>query len=104
MAALVTVSTPLLCAHGGTARPTRLSARVRLGGLPAVATGAPCTVAACPLPAESGGPCVTAQWLAGALRVRLDGVPAVLTDTRSVCTPTGTPLTVLAGQTRVTGG
>jgi hypothetical protein len=103
-AALVSISTVLVCAHGGTARPVRPSVRVRLGGQPAVATDAPCTVAGCPLPAEAGGPCVSAQWLAGALRVRLDGVPALLADSRSVCTPTGAPLSVLPGQTRVIGG
>jgi hypothetical protein len=104
MAALVSMSNELRCSHGGTARAVRPSARVRLGGGWAVTTGEPCTVTACPLPAESGGPCVSAQWLVGDPRVRLDGVPAVLIDTGSTCTPTATPLVVMPGQTRVIGG
>jgi len=103
-ALLVSTSAVLICAHGGTGRPVRPSARVRLGGLPAVAAGVPCAVTGCALPQQAGGPCVSAQWITSALRVRLEGAPAVLADSRSVCTPTGTPLAVGPGQPRVTGG
>ena len=91
------------CAHGGPARAAQPFPRVLLGGAPAVTGGGPYTVSGCSLPAESGGPCVSAQWVTVATRVRLGGNPAVLADSRSVCTPTGTPLTVVLAQARVKG-
>jgi hypothetical protein len=100
---LLSVSAVVTCAHGGLARAVQPFPRVLLGGEPAVNAGGPYTVAGCPLPAESGGPCVSAQWVTVAARVRLGGKPAVLNDSRSTCTPTGTPLTVVRAQARVKG-
>jgi len=68
-----------------------------------VTVTAPWTVAGCtmPPPNAGNGPCVTGQWLTGSTRVLADGQPLVLQASSSVCTPTGTPMTVVAVQARV---
>jgi hypothetical protein len=48
-------------------------------------------------------PCVTAQWVTGALRVRAGGVPVLLQDSQAVCVPNGTGVNILVTQLRVKG-
>ena len=60
----------VLCMHGGQAQPTVPSPRVKVSGQPITTQPAPYTVAGCPFPPPSGGPCVTAQWVTAATRVR----------------------------------
>lgn len=95
----------LTCAHGGQAQPTVPNPRVRVMGQPVVTQVTPHTVAGCsnPPPPAQVGPCVLAQWLTGAVRVKSLGQPLLLQDSTSLCVPTGTPLTVVATQTRVKG-
>jgi hypothetical protein len=78
---------------------------VLLSGQPAVTQAAPWVVAGCalPPPPAANGPCVTAQWLTGAVRVLAGGTPVLLLDSQALCTPTGTPLLPLVAQTRVLG-
>ena len=85
---MVHVGATVLCAHAGQAQPT-------------VTMSAPWVVAGCTLPPQAGGPCVSAQWTTAATRVTANGVPLLLLDSQAVCAPTGTPLTVLQTQTRV---
>lgn len=91
------------CAHGGVVQPTVPSPRVTVMGMPVVTLGAPWTVAGCafPPPPVANGPCVTAQFLAGSLRVRSMGMPLLLADSPAVCTPTGTPVVTAGVQPRV---
>jgi hypothetical protein len=56
-----------------------------------------------PPPPSGNGPCVTAQFVMGATRVTAGGEPVLLQDSQSICTPTGTPLTVSVTQTKVKG-
>jgi hypothetical protein len=92
----------VMCAHGGQAMPTSPFPRVRVAGQPVTTQAAPYTVAGCAFaPPAGNGPCVTAQWVTGALRVRAGGQPVLLQSSQSVCAPTGTPLTVAITQTRV---
>jgi hypothetical protein len=94
----------VMCAHGGPAQPVAPVPRVLVGGLPVVTQAAPYVVAGCAfVPPAGNGPCVTAQWITGATRVLAGGVPVLLTDSQAICTPTGTPLTVVQAQTRVKG-
>jgi hypothetical protein len=58
---------------------------------------------AMPPPPLGNGPCVTAQFVTAATRVLASGQPVLLFDSQAICVPTGTPLLVLATQTRVTG-
>jgi hypothetical protein len=46
---------------------------------------------------------VTANYVAAATRVLIEGAPAVLLSSTSVCAPTGTPLIAVQAQTRVIG-
>ncbi len=48
-------------------------------------------------------PCVTAQWVTGATRVLANGMPVLLMDSQAICAPNGTPLMIVATQTRVIG-
>ena len=92
------------CTHGGQALPTMPSARVLLSGQPAVSQASPWTVARCGfVPPGGNGPCVSATYVAAATRVLIEGMPAVLQSSTSICTPTGTPLIPVQVQTRVIG-
>lgn len=92
------------CAHGGQALPTAPSARVLLGGQPAVAMASPWTVAGCGfVPPGGNGPCISASFVTAATRVLIEGQPAVLQSSTSICAPTGTPLVPVQAQMRVIG-
>jgi len=102
---LVHVGAVVQCMHGGVAQPTVPNPRVRVSGQPVVTQTAPFTVAGCtfPPPPNGNGPCVTAQWVTGALRIRSMGQPLLLFDSQAVCTPTGTGLIISTTQVRVRG-
>jgi hypothetical protein len=90
------------CAHGGQAMPTAPSPRVMVMAMPVATITAPYTVAGCAfVPPAGNGPCVTAQWVVGAVRVTSMGQPVVVMSGVSVCVPTGTPLIPVEAQTRV---
>lgn len=92
----------LICLHGGQALPTVVNPRVSVGGMPITTMAPPYTVVGCPLP-PGGPPCVTAQWVVAALRVKAGGDAVLLFDSQAVTTPNGVPLVVLSTQTRVQG-
>jgi hypothetical protein len=92
----------VMCSHGGQALPTAPSPRVMVSGMPIVTIAAPYTVAGCAFaPPAGNGPCVTAQWVVGAVRVTSEGQPVVVMTGVAVCMPTGTPLLPMSAQTRV---
>lgn len=101
---LLHVGATILCAHGGQAQATAPNPRVRVAGQPIVTLSAPHAVAGCPFVAGLVPmPCVTAQWVLGATRVRAGGVPVLLQDSQAVCVPNGTPVNIVMTQTRVRG-
>jgi hypothetical protein len=100
---LLTAGATVMCAHGGQATPTAPNPRVRVAGQPVTTQPPPYAVAGCTLPTPAGGPCVTATWTVGAVRVRAGGQPVLLQDSVATCVPTGTPLTVVVTQPRVRG-
>lgn len=92
------------CVHAGLARPTVVVPRMTVMGMPVVTMPAPYTVAGCTFPAMTSGgspPCLTANWSSGATRVTSMGSPLLVSSSTSVCAPNGTPLLILAIQTRV---
>lgn len=92
----------ILCFHGGQASPTEISTRVMVSNMAIVTIAAPYRVSACPDVAPTGnGPCVTAKWTAGAVRVMSEGQPVVIMTGTATCTPTNTPLVPQSSQTRV---
>ncbi len=101
---LLHVGAAVLCAHGGQALPTAPDPRVRVSGRPVVTQAAPHTVAGCPFNVSGApSPCVTAQWITAALRVRAGGQPVLLQDSQALCAPNGTPVNIVMTQTRVRG-
>jgi hypothetical protein len=102
---LLHMGATVLCMHAGQAQPTATNPRVQVGGQPIVTQTAPYTVAGCtlPPPTAANGPCVTAQWVTAATRVRAGGVPVLLQDSQAICAPTGTGLNTVVTQVRVKG-
>lgn len=100
---LLHVGAQVLCAHAGQATPTAPNPRVMVSGQPTVLMTAPYVVAGCtlPPPPTANGPCVTAQWVTGSTRVLSNGQPLLVLSSQAICAPTGTPLMIVASQTRV---
>ena len=92
----------VLCAHGGRATPTAVNTRVTVSGQPTALLTVPWGIAGCPLRPDSGGPCLSAQWTRGTMRVTSNGQPLVVSNGIAICAPTGTPLLALSPQSRVT--
>jgi len=97
---IVHLGATVLCAHGGVAAPTAPVPRVLVSGQPVVTLATPYVVAACALSTTSTPPCVTGQWLVGAARVLVTGVPVAVQTGSSVAIPTGAPLMAVAVQPR----
>jgi hypothetical protein len=102
---LLHLGATVLCAHGGQAQPTASNPRVRVSGQPVTTQAFPYAIAGCPFTSPSGTlqPCVTAQWVTAATRVKVLGQPVLLQDSQAVCTPNGTPLNIVVTQLRVKG-
>jgi len=88
------------CTHAGTAMPVAPFPRVLLSGQPAVTLASPYAIVGCAL-TGSAPPCVTGQWLTGAVRVLAGGVPLATMAGTSTCVAPGTPMLPLSAQVRV---
>lgn len=95
----------VLCAHAGQAQPTLVNPRVLVSGTPTVTLPTPYVIAGCafPPPPAGNGPCVTAQFITGSVRILSNGQPLLLFDSQALCVPTGTPTIIAVTQTRVVG-
>ena len=101
---LLHVGATVMCMHGGQAQPTVPNPRVTVGGQPIVTQSTTYTIAGCPfVPPGGTGPCVTAQWITGAVRVTAGGVPVLLKDSQATCVPTATGLNIVVTPIRVQG-
>lgn len=101
---LLHVGATVMCSHAGQAQPTAPNPRVMVSGQPVVTQSCTYTIAGCPFTVGiSPVPCVTGQWITAATRVMAGSMPVVLQDSQSVCAPNGTPMTIVATQTRVRG-
>lgn len=101
---LLHLGAQVICAHPpGQATPVVTNPRVKVSGQAIVVQSSQYAVAGCALTGSPNPPCATASWITAATRIRAGGVPVLLQDSQSACAPTGTPLTVLATQTRVKG-
>lgn len=101
---VIHVGASVLCSHGGQAQPSAPNPRVTLSGQPSVTMPPPWLIAGCalPPPTAGNGPCISAQFVSAATRVTSNGQPLLLFDSQAICAPTGTPLLIVASQTRVT--
>ncbi|MGH9508480.1 MAG: hypothetical protein ACRD2M_00965 [Terriglobales bacterium] len=94
----------VLCLHGGQATPTAPSPRVKVSSQAIVTQLTTYTVAGCPFfVGNVASPCVTAQWVVAATRVRAGGAPVLLQDSQAVCAPNGTGVNIVVTQVRVKG-
>ncbi|MBW4635557.1 MAG: hypothetical protein KME30_27830 [Iphinoe sp. HA4291-MV1] len=102
---LLHVGATVNCAHQGQAQPTSVNPRVKVMGNPVVTQAFPYAIAGCtnPPPPNNVGPCTAAQWTSAATRVKVMGQPVLLQDSKAICLPTNTPLTVAVTQTRIKG-
>jgi hypothetical protein len=89
------------CTHAGPATPVAPFPRVLLSGQPLVTIASQYAVTGCALTGTPNPPCVTGQWLTGAMRVLAGGVPVATMVGTSTCIPTGTPMLPLSAQPRV---
>ena len=101
---LLHLNATIFCLHGGQAQATAPSPRVKVGGQAIVTQSAPHTIAGCPyVVGNTSMPCVTAQWVTAAMRVKADGMPVLLQDSQAVCAPNGTGVNIVMTQVRVKG-
>jgi hypothetical protein len=66
-----------------------------------VTIASPYAIAGCALTGTPVPPCVTGQWIVGAVRVMAGAQPVVTMMGQSVCVPTGTPMLPIVAQIRV---
>lgn len=97
------------CPHGGPVSVVSANARVLVGGQPVATLGDQFLVAGCAftLPVPKPSPCLKVQWLVPAVRVLVNGQPAILQTSPGLCLspeqiPQGPPV-VAACQPRVLG-
>jgi hypothetical protein len=95
----------VLCSHAGQAQPVVPVPNVLVSGMPIVTIASPYVVAGCalPPPPAANGPCVTGTFITASLNVTSFGQPVLLTDSMSVCAPSGTPLIIAETQLFVSG-
>ena len=100
---LLSVLSQVQCLHAGQAKPLVPNPRVLVSGQPTVLMTSPYVIAGCtlPPPPAANGPCVTAQFMVGTVRVLSSGQPLLVQSSQAICVPTGTPLLILATQPRV---
>ena len=91
----------VLCSHAGQATPLAPFPRVMVSGQPVVTLTSPYAIAGCALSTTSTPPCVTGQFVSGAVRVVAGGAPLATLAGSSVCTPTGSPMLPVVAQPRV---
>jgi hypothetical protein len=98
---IVHAGATVMCAHAGQATATAPFPRVLVGGQPVVTLATPYVVAGCGLTGSPTPPCVTGQWVVGAVRALAGGAPVAIQTGTSLTTPTGTPMLPLVVQPRV---
>lgn len=100
-APILHVGATITCMHAGPAQPMTPFPRVLVSGQPIVTQTTPYAVSGCALTGTGAPPCVTAQWVSGAVRVMAGGAPVLIQTGQAVCAPSGTGLLPLVAQTRV---
>jgi hypothetical protein len=91
----------VLCTHAGQAMPLAPFPRVTVSAQPVVTLASPYAIAGCALTGSPVPPCLTGQFVTGAVRVLAGGAPVATLMSQSTCVPTGTPMLPLMAQTRV---
>lgn len=95
----LTISSVVMCAHGGKCMPTTPLPRVKMSGVPVVGVAAPWMVTGCPQPPPGG--CISVKFVTGSLRVKAQGMPLVLNTSVGMALPSAAPVTIAGQQVRV---
>lgn len=104
---LATLSSSVMCSHGGKGTPMPPVSRVSVMSVPVMTLAHNYVVAGCALASAGSPPCVAGTFLAGATRVQVALAPGVLSPAlvmpaSGTCQPTQQPLIGLpTGQARV---
>ncbi len=109
---LVTTASTIICTHGASVSIVSSNTRVKAEGSPVALMNDTYTVSGCPfqIPVGAGTkpqPCVKLQWVAPAVRVKVNGTPVILQTSSGLCLsaeqiPQGPP-TVVQTQIRAKG-
>jgi hypothetical protein len=91
----------ITCMHGGMAQPLSPFPRVLVSGQPVVTLLSPYAVVGCALTGTGAPPCVTAQYVSGAVRVMAGGAPVLTQINQAICAASSTGLLPLVAQVRV---
>lgn len=92
----------VLCMHAGQAQATVPNPRVKVSSMATVQQPNPWTIAGCPyVIGVVPVPCVTAQWVTAATRVKSGSQPLLLNDSQATCIPNGTGVQIVSTQMRV---
>jgi hypothetical protein len=102
-APLLHLGATVLCSHAGQATVVTPFPRVLLSGQPAVTLTSQYVIAGCALTGTTVPPCVSGQFVVGAVRVLAGGAPVATMIGTSLCTPTAQPMLPLVAQMRVLG-
>src|SRR3569832_784610 len=88
----------ITCMHAGLAAPLTPFPRVLVSGQPITTLTTSYAITGCALTGTPNPPCVTAQWVVGAVRVLAGGAPVLLQGGHAGCVPTGRGLLPLVAQ------
>jgi hypothetical protein len=97
---IIHLGATVMCTHAGSAQAASPFPRVTVSGQPVVTLSTMYVVAGCALTSTPTPPCVSGQWVVGAVRVLAGGVPVAVQSGTSIATPTGTPMLPLVVQPR----
>jgi len=97
---IVHLGATLMCSHAGVATAVSPFPRVTVTGPPVATLSTTYVIAGCALTGTATPPCVTGQWMVGAVRVLAGGVPVAIQTGTSITTPTGAPMLPLVVQPR----
>lgn len=98
------VGATTMCPHAAPAQTIASSQRVMVSGMAVAVLTDSTMIAGCPgIPPSGIPPCTKVQWLTGATRVLVNGLPPLLQSSTGLAlnpAPAG-PVTIVATQTRV---
>ena len=101
--AVIDASAIAICAHAGQVHIQPGSGRVQIGGVPVATVASPAIITGCTAGAGRQRPdfCTAVQWLDGATRVHVAGVPLLLQSSIGLATPLGSLVQFVNVQQRV---
>jgi hypothetical protein len=84
---ILTLSSTLICPHGGSVMLQTSNADMKIQGAPALLLTDIHTVAGCSftLPGPKPSPCITVRWSVGAMQTKVHGTPVLLQNSVGIC-------------------